>query len=167
MILYFVYSFMALGFHLGPLQFLFYDYMPHSKTTKSLFEKTVASAKELATRTEIYVLQQFVCVPQSPHEYIAERNPLALVATKDTSTEPCCSGFSKLSVLFGRDVSVRIDLWNRQFLEHWSARLLMTSRRQAVAVQDLMETYECRFVFVMQFDGLLLALFPTVQALPV
>ncbi|POM81429.1 hypothetical protein PHPALM_606, partial [Phytophthora palmivora] len=63
MIVYFVYALLAFGFHFGPLQFLFFDYIPRNKMTQSLIYKLALLCKEVSARVEFYVLQQLICRP--------------------------------------------------------------------------------------------------------
>ncbi|KAF1782980.1 hypothetical protein GQ600_17726 [Phytophthora cactorum] len=141
MVVYFVYALLAFGFHFGPLQFLFFDYMPRSKMTQSLIYKMALLCKEVSARIEFYVLQQLICRP--PLE-----TPSDLVLTQAV-------GFSRVTSFFGREVDVNIELWNSSMCQQWAMTLSSAARSNASRV------FECRFMFVMQHDGLLLGFFMT------
>ncbi|OWY96925.1 hypothetical protein PHMEG_00032681, partial [Phytophthora megakarya] len=173
MVVYFVYALLAFGFHLGPLQFLFFDYIPRNKMTQSLIYKLAQLCKEVSARVEFYVLQQLICRP--PLE-TRDRNAMtsSAIAThplgpQDESSS--CSnktvGFSRVSSFFGREVDVSIELWNSSMCQQWAMELSSAARSNAIRVRSKCVdavaladcVFECRFMFVMQHDGLLLGFF--------
>ena len=174
MVVYFVYALLAFGFHFGPLQFLFFDYMPRSKMTQSLLYKWAILCKKVSARVEFYVLQQLICCPpletrdrdamtSSP----ITTNPLAHLDT--VSSSPRIVGKSRVTSFFGREVDVNIKIWNSSMCQQWAIALSSAARSNAsrvcvkdagvVALAD--NVFECRFMFVMQHDGLLLGFFMT------
>lgn len=171
MIWYFAYAALALGFHFGPLQFLFYDYIPRSKMTQSLFQKLAAVCAKVSTRAELYVLQHFVCMPPPPSaRQEVNTSGLQMMAEKSEPTSACHArlpalqpGFSRMSLVFGRVVDVQIELWNRSLYHQWLPTLVTCARSTATRVRDLLDVFECRYMFVMQQDGLLLGFFMVVR----
>lgn len=171
MIWYFAYAVLALGFHFGPLQFLFYDYIPRSKMTQSLFHKLASLCAKVSTRLELYVLQHLVCMPPpSNTRQEVNTSTLQMMAEKSEPTSfandhhPLLPGFSRISLVFGRAVDVQIDMWNRSMYQQWSLSMITSARRSAVRVRDLLDVFESRYMFVMQQDGLLLGFFMAVRA---
>lgn len=175
MVVYFVYALLAFGFHFGPLQFLFFDYMPRSKMTQSLIYKMALLCKEVSARVEFYVLQQLICRP--PLE-TRDRNAMTSSAIATHPLEPqgaasSCStktvGFSRVTSFFGREVDVNIKLWNSSMCQQWAMALSNAARSNAVRIRNKFVNvaaiadcvFECRFMFVMQHDGLLLGFFMT------
>ncbi|KAG6598029.1 uncharacterized protein IUM83_09433 [Phytophthora cinnamomi] len=175
MVVYFVYALLAFGFHFGPLQFLFFDYMPRSKMTQSLIYKLALLCQEVSARVEFYVLQQLICRP--PLE-TRDRDAMTSSTIATHPLEPkdavsSCStktiGFSRVTSFFGREVDVNIELWNSSMCQQWAMALSGAARSNAarirnkcaetVAIADTV--FECRFMFVMQHDGLLLGFFMT------
>lgn len=171
MIWYFAYALLALGFHFGPLQFLFYDYIPRSKMTQSLFQKLATMCAKVSTRLELYVLQHLVCMPPPANARQEEVNTSGLVMMAEKSeptafcnaAQPLQPGFSRISLVFGRVVDVQISLWNRSLYHQWSPTLMNCGRSTATRVKDLLDMMECRYMFVMQQDGLLLGFFMAVR----
>uniref|UniRef100_K3WKW8 Uncharacterized protein n=1 Tax=Globisporangium ultimum (strain ATCC 200006 / CBS 805.95 / DAOM BR144) TaxID=431595 RepID=K3WKW8_GLOUD len=167
MIWYFAYATLALGFHFGPLQFLFYDYIPRSKMTQSLFHKLASLCAKVSTRLELYVLQHLCMPPPANTPQEVNTSTLQMMAEKSEPTayakhdhaQPPLPGFSRISLVFGRVVDVQIDMWNRSMYQQWSMTLITSARRSAVRVRDLLDVFECRYMFVMQQDGLLLGFF--------
>ncbi|KAG6956372.1 hypothetical protein JG687_00010642 [Phytophthora cactorum] len=172
MVVYFVYALLAFGFHFGPLQFLFFDYMPRSKMTQSLIYKMALLCKEVSARIEFYVLQQLICRP--PLE-TRDRNAMTSspIATHPLEPQTSCShkavGFSRVTSFFGREVDVNIELWNSSMCQQWAMTLSSAARSNASRVRSKCadaviladSVFECRFMFVMQHDGLLLGFFMT------
>lgn len=174
MIWYFAYALLALGFHFGPLQFLFYDYIPRSKMTQSLFQKLATMCAKVSTRLELYVLQHLVCMPPPANARQEEVNTSGLVMMAEKSeptafcnaAQPLQPGFSRISLVFGRVVDVQISLWNRSLYHQWLPTLVNCGRSTTTRVKDLLDVMECRYMFVMQQDGLLLGFFMAVRFLP-
>ncbi|KAE9354784.1 hypothetical protein PR003_g3173 [Phytophthora rubi] len=170
MVVYFVYALLAFGFHFGPLQFLFFDCIPRSKMTQSLIYKTALLCKQVSARVEFYVLQQLICGP--PLE-TRDRNAMTSSTIATHPLEPPCSsktvGFSRVTSFFGREVDVNIELWNSSMCQQWAMALSSAARSNAVRVRNKCagdeavadSVFECRFMFVMQHDGLLLGFFMT------
>ncbi|TYZ57974.1 hypothetical protein PybrP1_008429 [[Pythium] brassicae (nom. inval.)] len=170
MIWYFANAALALGFHFGPLLFLFYDYIPRSKMTQSLFQKLAAVCATFSTRAELYVLQHLACMPP-PGSALGradvDTTGLQLMAGKSESAASFCDaqhpapapGVSRMTLAFGRVVDVQIDLWNRSLFLQWLPTLRACGRSSALRVRDLLDVFECRYMFVMQRDGLLLGFF--------
>ncbi|KAI9993858.1 hypothetical protein PInf_016379 [Phytophthora infestans] len=172
MVVYFVYALLAFGFHFGPLQFLFFDYIPRSKMTQSLIYKMALLCKEVSARIEFYVLQQLICRP--PLE-MRDRNAMTSspIATRPLEPLTSCShkavDFSRVTSFFGREVDVSIELWNSSMCQQWAMTLSSAARSNASRVRSKYgdataltdSSFECRFMFVMQHDGLLLGFFMT------
>ncbi|CAI5727851.1 hypothetical protein KXD40_005701 [Peronospora effusa] len=174
MVVYFVYALLAFGFHFGPLQFLFFDYIPRSKMTQSLLYKLAILCKKVSARIEFYVLQQLICSPpietrnrDAMTSSLITTNPLEHL---DTVASPQRTvGKSRVTSFFGREVDVNIKLWNSSMCQQWAIALSSAARSNAsrvrvkdagvVALAD--NVFECRFMFVMQHDGLLLGFFMT------
>ncbi|RLN83238.1 hypothetical protein BBJ28_00017079 [Nothophytophthora sp. Chile5] len=173
MVVYFVYALLAFGFHFGPLQFLFFDYIPRSKMTQSLIFKLALLCKQVSVRLEFYVLQQLVCLPplETRDSSAMTASPIAShpLEPPTAASGPAASGFSRVSSFFGREVDVKIELWNRSMCQQWALALSATGRTTAGRRRDhqedvaaaAMDAFECRFLFVMQQDGLLLGFFLT------
>lgn len=166
-VVYFVYALLAFGFHSGPLQFLFFDCIPRSKMTQSLIYKTALLCKEVSKRIEFYVLQQLICRPP-----IETRNRDAMtsstIATHPLPPAKCSGtvGVSRVTSFFGREVVVNIELWNSSMCQQWAMALSAAARSSASRVRAKLgdiatDAFECRFMFVMQQDGLLLGFFTT------
>ncbi|RLN53871.1 hypothetical protein BBJ28_00008003 [Nothophytophthora sp. Chile5] len=173
MVVYFVYALLAFGFHFGPLQFLFFDYIPRNKMTQSLIFKLALLCKQVSVRLEFYVLQQLVCLPplETRDSSAMTTSPIAShpLEPPTAASGPAASGFSRVSSFFGREVDVKIELWNRSMCQQWALALSATGRTTAGRRRDhpedvaaaAMSSFECRFLFVMQQDGLLLGFFMT------
>lgn len=175
MIWYFANAALALGFHFGPLLFLFYDYIPRSKRTQSLFQKLAAVCATFSTRAELYVLQHLACMPPPSRAHgraDVDTTGLQLMAGKSESAVSSCDahhpapapGVSRMTLVFGRVVDVQIELWNRSLFLQWLPTLLTCGRSAAMRVHDLLDVFECRYLFVMQRDGLLLGFFMAVRS---
>lgn len=110
MVVYFVYALLAFGFHFGPLQFLFFDYMPRSKMTQSLIYKMALLCKEVSARVEFYVLQQLICRP--PLE-TRDRNAMtsSAIATHPLEPQGAASSCSTKTVGFSRVTSFSDVRW--------------------------------------------------------
>ncbi|KAG7393390.1 hypothetical protein PHYPSEUDO_009594 [Phytophthora pseudosyringae] len=175
MVMYFVCALLAFGFHFGPLQFLFFDYMPRSMMTQSLIYKAALLCKEVSARVEFYVLQQLICRPplETRDRNAMTSSPIAAhpLEPQDagSSSSSKTVGFSRVTSFFGREVDVNIELWNSSTCQQWAMALSSAARSNAsrvrskcadaVALAD--SVFECRFMFVMQHDGLLLGFFMT------
>ncbi|CEG42651.1 uncharacterized protein PHALS_12908 [Plasmopara halstedii] len=172
MVVYFVYALLAFGFHFGPLQFLFFDYIPRNKMTQSVIYKMAQLCKQVSARIEFYILQQLIC---SPPLETRDRDAMtsSAIATHPQDTTSVRSdritGFSRVTSFFGREVEVNIELWNSSMCQQWAMALSTTARSHAsrvrrkhlntVAFSDCV--FESRYMFVMQHDGLLLGFFVT------
>ncbi|TDH72596.1 hypothetical protein CCR75_006106 [Bremia lactucae] len=175
-IVYFVYAFLAFGFHFGPLQFLFFDYIPRTKMTQSLIYKMARVCQNVSTRVECYILQQLLCC--LPLEM---RDCNAMTASSIPATHPLepfkpmsrnsnrAMGFSRVTSFFGRQLNVSIELWNHSMCQQWILPLSSGARATASRVKTTCANenvrndavFECRYMFVMQHDGLLLGFFLT------
>ncbi|CAH0483095.1 unnamed protein product [Peronospora belbahrii] len=173
-VVYFVYALLAFGFHSGPLQFLFFDYMPRSKMTQSLLYKLALLCKQVSIRIEFYVLQQLICCPplETRDRDAMTSSPITthpLEPLDTVSSRPSTSGKSRVTSFFGRKVDVNIKLWNSSMCQQWAIALSSTARSNASRVRvkcagiNAFEdsVFECRFMFIMQHDGLLLGFFMT------
>ncbi|ETN24580.1 hypothetical protein PPTG_00835 [Phytophthora nicotianae INRA-310] len=170
MVVYFVYALLAFGFHFGPLQFLFFDYIPRSKMTKSLIYKMALLCKEVSARIEFYVLQQLICRPplETRDRNAMTSSPFA-THPLEHQTSHKAAGFSRVTSFFGREVDVNIELWNSSMCQQWAMTLSSAARSTASRVRSKCgdstvltnSAFECRFMFVMQHDGLLLGFFMT------
>ncbi|GMF19110.1 unnamed protein product [Phytophthora fragariaefolia] len=86
-----------------------------------------------------------------------------------SSCSPETIGFSRVTSFFGREVDVNIELWNSSMCQQWAMALSSAARSNAVRVRSKCveaaaiadSVFECRFMFVMQHDGLLLGFFMT------
>ncbi|KAF4323581.1 hypothetical protein BBO99_00001962 [Phytophthora kernoviae] len=172
MVVYFVYAMLAFGFHFGPLQFLFFDCIPRNKMTQSLIYKTALLCKEVSKRVEFYVLQQLICRPplETRDRDAMTSSPIAShPLERRHATSSSKVSFSRVTSFFGREVDVNIELWNSSMCQQWAVTLSGTGRSNASRIRDNREdlvmattdVFECRFLFVMQQDGLLLGLFMT------
>jgi hypothetical protein len=172
MVLYFVYALLAFGFHSGPLQFLFFDCIPRSKMTQSLIYKMALLCKKVSKRAEFYVLQQLICRP--PLE-TRDRDAMTSSTIVTHPLEPQDAapsetiGLSRVTSFFGREVDINIEVWNSSMCQQWALALSSAARSSASRVRSKCEdvaaasasVFECRFMFVMQHDGLLLGFFMT------
>uniref|UniRef100_M4BD56 Uncharacterized protein n=1 Tax=Hyaloperonospora arabidopsidis (strain Emoy2) TaxID=559515 RepID=M4BD56_HYAAE len=175
MAVYFVYALLAFGFHFGPLQFLFFDYMPRSKMTQSVIYKLVLLCQQVSVRLEFYVLQQLICCP--PLE-TRDRDAMTSSAISTHPMDPLDAEsfssplppveFSRVTSFFGREVDVNIKHWNTSMCQQWAMALSSAARSNALRVRtkctDIAlsdSVFECRFMFVMQHDGMLLGFFMT------
>ncbi|KAI9895581.1 hypothetical protein PsorP6_018400 [Peronosclerospora sorghi] len=173
MVVYFIYAFLAFGFHFGPLQFLFFDYMPRSKMTQSFVSKLLILCKNVSTRIEFYVLQQLICSPP-----LETRDRDAMTSSRISThpfeahnTAPLCSSqtieLSRITSFFGRTLDVNIKIWNSSMCQQWAMPLSAAARSNSTRIRrnvaDVFASadsvFECRFMFVMQHDGLLLGFF--------
>ncbi|KAG7399207.1 hypothetical protein PHYBOEH_009373 [Phytophthora boehmeriae] len=175
MVVYFVYAMLAFGFHFGPLQFLFFDCIPRSKMTQSLIYKTALLCKEVSKRVEFYVLQQLICGPplETRDRDAMTSSPIASYPLQRRhATSSCTSSpvsISRVTSFFGREVDVNIELWNSSMCQQWAMTLSGTGRSNAtrvrrnedIPVMAATDVFECRYLFVMQQDGLLLGFFMT------
>lgn len=172
---YFANAALALGFHLGPLLFLFYDSMPRRKLAQTALQKLAALAATFSARAELYVLQHLACMPPPPgaaRRADVDTAGLHMVAGKSEAAAAFCDaqhpapppGFSRMTLVFGRVVDVQIDLWNRSLFLQWLPTLVSCGRGAARRVHDLLDVFECRYMFVVQRDGLLLGFFMAVRS---
>ncbi|KAG1691434.1 hypothetical protein DVH05_026924 [Phytophthora capsici] len=175
MVVYFVYALLAFGFHFGPLQFLFFDYIPRSKMTQSVIYKMALLCKEVSKRIEFYVLQQLICRPplETRDRDAMTSSTIVTHPLEPQDAESSCShktvGLSRVTSFFGREVDVSIELWNRSMCQQWAIALSSAARSNASRVRSncakpvalVDSVFECRFMFVMQQDGLLLGFFMT------
>lgn len=158
---YAVYAVMALGFHFGPLQFLFFDYIPKSKMTRSLYHRLAFVCKEVSSRLEFYALQRWLALPPvlDDGNSVAPVAPLGSDLSPTSIASPPPMGFSRVHGFFGREVDVNITQWNLSVCAQWAPALVATGRGTATRPECLIDAFEARFLFMMQRDGLLLGFF--------
>lgn len=161
MLLYAVNAVMALGFHLGPLQFLFFDYIPKHKMTQSLYHRMTAVCQQVSSRLEFYALQRWLALPPVLDESNVVVPSASLVANGSRQApasvqSPPSSGFSRVNGFFGRELVVNISQWNLSVCAQWTPTLITSGRCAATALESVSDAFETRFLFMMQHDGLLL-----------
>ncbi|KAL4136598.1 hypothetical protein PRIC2_000129 [Phytophthora ramorum] len=175
MVVYLVYALLAFGFHFGPLQFLFFDCIPRSKMTQSLIYKWAQLCKQVSARVEFYVLQQLICRPplETRDRDAMTSSPIATHPLQPRDSASSCAsrpiGISRVTSFFGREVDVNIELWNSSMCQQWAMELSTAARTNASRIRSKCDdiaaaadcVFECRFMFVMQQDGLLLGFFMT------
>ncbi|CAI5732584.1 unnamed protein product [Hyaloperonospora brassicae] len=174
MAVYFVYALLAFGFHFGPLQFLFFDYIPRRQMTQSAMYKLARLCQQVSVRLECYVLQQLICRPPletrdrdaMTSSVISTHARVPLDSTSSCRPQPV--EFARVTSFFGRKVDVNIKQWNASMCQQWAAALSAAARSSAWRVRTKCapaaladSVFECRFVFVMQHDGMLLGFFMT------
>jgi hypothetical protein len=165
MIWYAVYAVMALGFHFGPLQFLFFDYIPKSEMTRSVYHRLVFLCKQVSSRFEFYVLQRWLTLPPvlDGGDTVLPSASLVTDLSPSSIASPPPTGFSRVLGFFGRVVDVNISQWNLSVCGQWAPALVAAGRSAAARPESLVAAFEARFVFMMQHDGLLLGFFLMVR----
>lgn len=166
MVWYFVYAVLALGFHFGPLQFLFFDYIPRSKMTRSLYHRAALVCQQVSSRLEFYVLQRWLSLPPVLDDATAVVPAAAVSQPAQSIASPPPAGFSRVVGFFGRVVEVHIAQWNLSVCHQWAIALASGGRGAAARLDGVPDCFEARFIFMMQRDGLLLGFFLMVRTRP-
>jgi hypothetical protein len=140
-LIYFGYAFAAVGFHQGPLQFLFFDGSFKSrKIADTILQRFYLICKDFTIFTRYVFLQRTMNMPNhSVHE---------VQVVKVTE------GFSKIYSMFGQVIDVNIQAWNDAMARQWYGSILSIANTKSFKVVNHMLCSESRFVFLIQNDGL-------------